>query len=104
MGQQQLGVLFNNTRVDLSCFVTNFDVQVLGLPSCKALNVVKLVNSLNMGILSSVLTETSVGNLVSKYESVLYGNWATSGWASYINSRICCSGSSSRTLNSIQTQ
>ena len=80
MGQEQLGVLFNNTFVDLSCFVAeNVDVPVLGLPSCKALNVVKLVDSLNMGTLRSVLTETSVANLVSKYESVLYGNWATSG-------------------------
>ncbi|EFX64996.1 hypothetical protein DAPPUDRAFT_265390 [Daphnia pulex] len=50
VGQQQLGVLFNNIRVDLSCVMAeNVDIPVLGLPSCKALNVVKLVDSLNMG-------------------------------------------------------
>ena len=69
VGQQQLGVLFNNVRVDLSCVVAeNVDIPVLGLPSCKALNLVKLVDSLNVGTLSSALTEISVANLVSKYE------------------------------------
>jgi predicted aspartyl protease len=71
VGQQQLCVLFNNIRVDLSCVVAeNVDIPVLGLPSCKALNVVKLVDSLNMGTMASPLTETSVANLVSKYVSV----------------------------------
>ncbi len=74
VGQQQLGVLFNNVRVDLSCVVAeNVDIPVLGLPSCKALNVVKLVDSLKVGTLSSALTETSVANLISKYESVFTG-------------------------------
>jgi hypothetical protein len=75
VGQQQLGVLFNNIRVDLSCVVAeNVDIPVLGLPSCKALiNMVKLVDSLNIRALTSPLTETSVANLVGKYESVFTG-------------------------------
>ncbi len=58
VGQQQLGVLFNNVRVDLSCVVAeNVNIPVLGLPSCKALNVIKLVDSLNIGTVRSALTE-----------------------------------------------
>ena len=39
VGQQQLGVLFNNVRVDLSCFVAeNVDIPVLGLPSSSSPN------------------------------------------------------------------
>lgn len=74
VGQQQLSIVFNNVHFNISCVVAeNVDVPILGLPSCKALNVVKLVDSLQVGNMKSVLTETSVSNLVRTYESVFTG-------------------------------
>jgi hypothetical protein len=52
------------------------DVPVLGLPSCKALNVVKLVDSLQTPTVKSEIVphqEVSVSPLLAKYESVFKG-------------------------------
>jgi hypothetical protein len=47
VGNQQLDVVYKSSLFQISCVVAEqVDVPVLGRPSCKALNVVKLVDSL----------------------------------------------------------
>lgn len=77
VGQQQLDVVNNSCQFKIGCVVAEeVDVPVLGLPSCKALNVVKLVDSLQTQTVKSEIVphqEVSVSPLLAKYESVFKG-------------------------------
>ncbi|KAI9565214.1 putative uncharacterized protein K02A2.6-like [Daphnia sinensis] len=77
VGQQQIDVVFNNISYSISCVVADeVDIPVLGLPSCKVLNVDKLTDSIQITKAKSEPSphqETSVTNLVNKYESVFKG-------------------------------
>jgi hypothetical protein len=74
VGHQQLDVFYNSCLFQISCVVAEeVDVPVLGLPSCKALNVVKLVDSLQTRTVNSGIVpnqESSVSQLLANYESV----------------------------------
>ncbi|KZS05511.1 Uncharacterized protein APZ42_031277 [Daphnia magna] len=77
VGQQQLHVVYNSGPFKISCVVAeDVDVPVLGLPSCKALNVVKLVDSLQTRTVESGIVphqDVSMAHLLDKYESVFKG-------------------------------
>jgi hypothetical protein len=77
VGHQQLDVFYNSSSFQINCVVAEeVDVPVLGLPSCKALNVVKLVDSLQTRTVKSGTVphqESSVSPLLDKYDLVFKG-------------------------------
>ena len=77
VGHQQLDVFYNGSSFQINCVVAEeVDVPVLGLPSCKALNVVKLVDSLQTRTVKSGTVphqESSVSPLLDKYDLVFKG-------------------------------
>ncbi len=77
VGHQQLDVVYNSCLFQISCVVAEeVVVPVLGLPSCKALNIVKLVYSLQTRTVKSGTIphqESSVSHLLAKYESLFKG-------------------------------
>ncbi|XP_057367007.1 uncharacterized protein LOC130688028 [Daphnia carinata] len=78
MGQQRLNVTYKGLQFKVLCVIAEeVDIPVLGLPSCKQMNVVRLVDSveipqaLNSG--SEKSRQVSINTLLNKYAAMFKG-------------------------------
>ena len=78
VGQQRLSVVYNGNQLQVTFVIADeVDVPVLGLPSCKKLNVVRLVNSVEvpreLKRPSPILNHPTIDVLINKYAKVFKG-------------------------------